>query len=116
MRYVIIRYDSADAYNKTWNGGLKDWVEKHVNIADFRLIQVEGVEAGVVRYQLSDDRSRQGAAILVSESAATGETKKAAQRFRQSGADWKTAAACVKIDRRGTHWLSLDTGDDRRRD
>jgi len=44
-RYVIIRYDSADAYNKTWNGGLKDWVEKHLNIAAFRLIQVEGVEA-----------------------------------------------------------------------
>ena len=38
------------------------------------------------------------AAILISESGATGETKKAAQRFSESGADWETAAACVKME------------------
>ena len=45
-RYVIVRYDSADAYNKTWNGGLKKWVDDiaEKNIAGFRLISVEGVE------------------------------------------------------------------------
>jgi uncharacterized protein (DUF1330 family) len=45
-RFVIIRYDGgADAYDKVWNGGLKAWTEKHANIADFRIIRVEGVEA-----------------------------------------------------------------------
>ena len=37
------------------------------------------------------------AAILISESGATGETKKAAQRFSESGADWETAAARIKV-------------------
>jgi len=46
-RYVIVRYDNADAYNKTWNGGLKKWVDDiaEKNIAGFRLISVEGAEA-----------------------------------------------------------------------
>ena len=45
-RYVIIRYDGgAEAYDKVWNGGLKDWTDKHNHIADFRIIRVESVEA-----------------------------------------------------------------------
>src|SRR5262249_6042293 len=36
--------------------------------------------------------------ISFRESGATGETKKAAHGFRQSGADWETAAACVKME------------------
>jgi uncharacterized protein (DUF1330 family) len=45
-RYVLIRYDSADAYAKAWNGGIKKWVDDVADkkIADFRLISVEGVE------------------------------------------------------------------------
>jgi hypothetical protein len=28
-RYVLIRYDGgAEAFDKVWNGGLKEWVEK----------------------------------------------------------------------------------------
>ena len=45
-RYVLIRYDGgADAFDKVWNGGLKDWVEKEASkYADFRLFNVEATE------------------------------------------------------------------------
>ena len=45
-RYVLIRYDGgAEAFNKVWNGGLKDWVEKEGSkYADFRLFNVEAAE------------------------------------------------------------------------
>ena len=45
-RYVLIRYDGgAEAFDKVWNGGLKDWVEKEGSkYADFRLFNVEAVE------------------------------------------------------------------------
>ena len=44
-RFVIIQYPSADAWNKLWNGGLKD----HQNMvgnkyADVRILSVESVE------------------------------------------------------------------------
>jgi uncharacterized protein (DUF1330 family) len=45
-RYVLIRYDGgAEAFDKVWNGGLKDWVEKEGSkYADFRLFNVESAE------------------------------------------------------------------------
>ena len=45
-RYVLIRYDGgAEAFDKVWNGGLKDWVEKEGSkYADFRLFNVEAAE------------------------------------------------------------------------
>jgi uncharacterized protein (DUF1330 family) len=44
-RYVISRYDGADAFDKVWSGGLKDWVEKEGSkYADFRLFNVEAAE------------------------------------------------------------------------
>ena len=44
-RYVLIRYDGADAFDKVWNGGLKDWAEKEGSkYADFRLFNVEAAE------------------------------------------------------------------------
>ena len=44
-RFAIIQYPSADAWNKLWNGGLKD----HQNMvgnkyADVRILSVESVE------------------------------------------------------------------------
>ena len=45
-RYVLIRYDGgAEAFDKVWSGGLKDWVEKEGSkYADFRLFNVEAAE------------------------------------------------------------------------
>ena len=45
-RYVLIRYDGgAEAFDKVWAGGLKDWVEKEGSkYADFRLFNVEAAE------------------------------------------------------------------------
>jgi uncharacterized protein (DUF1330 family) len=45
-RYVLIRYDGgAEAFDKVWSGGLKDWVEKEASkYADFRLFNVESAE------------------------------------------------------------------------
>jgi uncharacterized protein (DUF1330 family) len=41
-RYVIVRWDSQDAQEKAWNGGIKAWVEKYAPEA--RQVVVEGVE------------------------------------------------------------------------
>ena len=45
-RYALIRYDGgAEAFDKVWNGGLKEWVEKEGSkYADFRLFNVEAAE------------------------------------------------------------------------
>ena len=45
-RYVLIRYDGgAEAFDKVWNSGLKEWVEKEGSkYADFRLFNVEAAE------------------------------------------------------------------------
>jgi uncharacterized protein (DUF1330 family) len=42
-RYVIVRWDSLDAQEKAWDGGIKAWVEKYAPNA--RQVVVEGVEA-----------------------------------------------------------------------
>jgi hypothetical protein len=42
-RYVVLRWDSAEAFTKALNGGIKAWIEK--NAPDARQIMVEGVEA-----------------------------------------------------------------------
>ena len=44
-RYVIQVYPNKAAADKTWESGLGAWVEKNKNIADFRIIEVEAVEA-----------------------------------------------------------------------
>jgi hypothetical protein len=41
-RYVIIRYENETAYDKFYNGGGKEWIDKHAPQA--REIKVEGVE------------------------------------------------------------------------
>ena len=41
-RYVIIRYENEAAYDKFYNGGGKEWIDKHAPQA--RDIKVEGVE------------------------------------------------------------------------
>jgi uncharacterized protein (DUF1330 family) len=41
-RYVIIRYENEATYDKFWNGGGKEWIEKYAPEA--RSIKVEGVE------------------------------------------------------------------------
>ena len=41
-RYVIIRYEDEAAYDKFYNGGGKEWIDKHAPEA--REIKVEGVE------------------------------------------------------------------------
>ena len=45
-RYVLIKYDGGEAaFDKVWNGGLKEWVEKEGGkYADFRLFNVEATE------------------------------------------------------------------------
>ena len=43
-RYVIQVYPNQAALDKTWDGGLGAWVEKNKNIADFRVIEAQGVE------------------------------------------------------------------------
>jgi uncharacterized protein (DUF1330 family) len=43
-RYVITVYPNKAASDKTWESGLGGWVEKHKNIADFRVIEAEGIE------------------------------------------------------------------------
>lgn len=43
-RYVIQVYPDKAASDKTWDGGLSAWIDKHKNIADFRIIEVQGVE------------------------------------------------------------------------
>jgi uncharacterized protein (DUF1330 family) len=42
-RYVIVRWDSLQSYEKAWNGGGKAWIEK--NAPDARQVIVEGIEA-----------------------------------------------------------------------
>ena len=42
-RYVIIRYENEAAYDKFYNGGGKDWIDK--NAPQARDIKVEGIEA-----------------------------------------------------------------------
>ena len=42
-RYVVLRWDSEEAFTKALNGGIKAWIEK--NAPDARQIVVEGVEA-----------------------------------------------------------------------
>jgi hypothetical protein len=42
-RYVIIRWDSEEAFTKALNGGIKAWIEK--NAPDARQIMAEGVKA-----------------------------------------------------------------------
>jgi hypothetical protein len=42
-RYVIIRWDSEEAFMKSLNGGIKAWIDKHA--PDARQIMAEGVEA-----------------------------------------------------------------------
>jgi uncharacterized protein (DUF1330 family) len=44
-RYIIQVYPNKAALDKTWDSGLGAWVEKNKNIADFRIIEVEAVEA-----------------------------------------------------------------------
>jgi uncharacterized protein (DUF1330 family) len=41
-RYVIIRYENETAYDQFYNGGGKEWIDKHA--AEAREIKVEGVE------------------------------------------------------------------------
>jgi uncharacterized protein (DUF1330 family) len=41
-RYVIIRYESEAAYDKFYNGGGKEWIDK--NAPQARELKVEGVE------------------------------------------------------------------------
>ncbi len=41
-RYVIIRYENEAAYDKFYNGGGKEWIDKHAPAA--RDLKVEGVE------------------------------------------------------------------------
>jgi uncharacterized protein (DUF1330 family) len=41
-RYVIIRYDNEASYDKFYNGGGKEWIDKHAPAA--REVKVEGVE------------------------------------------------------------------------
>jgi uncharacterized protein (DUF1330 family) len=41
-RYVILRYENEAAYDKFYNGGGKEWIDKHAPEA--RDIKVEGVE------------------------------------------------------------------------
>jgi uncharacterized protein (DUF1330 family) len=41
-RYVIIRYEDEAAYDKFYNGGGKEWIDKHAPQA--REIKVEGIE------------------------------------------------------------------------
>jgi uncharacterized protein (DUF1330 family) len=43
-RYVIQVYPNKAALDKTWDSGLGAWVEKNKSIADFRVIEAEGVE------------------------------------------------------------------------
>jgi uncharacterized protein (DUF1330 family) len=43
-RYVIQVYPNKAALDKTWESGLGGWVEKNKHIADFRVIEAEGVE------------------------------------------------------------------------
>ena len=40
-RYVIIRYENEAAYDKFWNGGGKEWIDK--NAPEARSLKVEGV-------------------------------------------------------------------------
>jgi uncharacterized protein (DUF1330 family) len=42
-RYVIIRYENEAAYDKFYNSGGKDWIDK--NAPQAREIKVEGIEA-----------------------------------------------------------------------
>ena len=42
-RYVVLRWDSEEAFTKALNGGIKAWIAK--NAPDARQIVVEGVEA-----------------------------------------------------------------------
>jgi uncharacterized protein (DUF1330 family) len=41
-RYVILRYENEAAYDKFYNGGGKEWIDKHAPEA--RDIKVEGIE------------------------------------------------------------------------
>ena len=41
-RYVIIRYENEAAYDKFYNGGGKEWIDKHAPEA--RDIKVDGIE------------------------------------------------------------------------
>ena len=41
-RYVILRYENEAAYDKFYNGGGKEWIDKHAPEA--REIKVEGVD------------------------------------------------------------------------
>ncbi len=43
-RYVIQVYPNKAALDKTWESGLGAWVEKNEHIADFRVIEAEGIE------------------------------------------------------------------------
>jgi uncharacterized protein (DUF1330 family) len=42
-RYVIIKWDDMAAFDKSYNGGIKAWIEK--NAPDARQVVAEGVEA-----------------------------------------------------------------------
>jgi hypothetical protein len=42
-RYVIVRWDSLQSYEKAWNGGGKAWNER--NAPDTRQVIVEGIVA-----------------------------------------------------------------------
>ena len=42
-RYVIIRYENEAAYDKFYNSGGKDWIDK--NAPQAREIKVEGIKA-----------------------------------------------------------------------
>jgi hypothetical protein len=42
-RFVIVQWPDMAAWEKGWNGGIKEWVEKHAPNA--RQVLVEGVEA-----------------------------------------------------------------------